>query len=190
MDGSPDKDEVAGNPMEGARENQPESGLAGVVHAADGWLEKLYFSFVDWRQHVAANEPAIDLWQQVLQWYAAFDLSFTQLAQYLDDLTDVSDAQLALAQSSESVLSDGVRMLPLAHQRLRALPQELQDHLATVHLSRVAQEPLYDAERVSGMDDLYRIRAHACRVVYHLSSHGPLILAVTAEHWRHPSSKE
>jgi hypothetical protein len=36
------------------------------------------------------------------------------------------------------------------------------------------------------MDALYRIRAHGCRVVYHRTDQGPLILAVTQVEWPHP----
>jgi len=171
---------------DGTNDAKPASNLATTINAVDGWLGRLHSAFDVWRLQHDTSEPADDLWQQVLQWHAAFDLSFTQLTQSLDDLTDVSDAQLALAQASESILSDGIRMHPLAHQRLRALSPELQDHLVKIHLTRLFVEPLLGAERIDGMDDLYRIRAHACRVVYHYAQQSPLILAVTAEHWRHP----
>jgi hypothetical protein len=168
-------------------ERKSAADLTTAVQSVDGWLERLNSAFDVWSLLHDTREPAGDLWRQVLRWHAAFNLSFQQLAQRLDDLTDVSDVQLALAQASESCVVDGVRMLPLARQRLRALLPELQAHLVQTHLRPVftgASSP--DAERVNGLDDVYRIRAHACRMVYHQTQYGPLILAVTAEHWPHP----
>jgi hypothetical protein len=155
--------------------------------ATEIWLAKLHAAFEDWRQSQQTQVPGSDLWQQVVRWYAAFDLSFWQLSQYVDNLTDVEDARLALEEGGASFLIDRVRMLPLARQRLRALAPELQTHLLKVHLNRLFAHPSsIEEERISGMDALYRIRAHGCRVVYHHADQGPLVLAVTQMQWPHP----
>jgi mRNA-degrading endonuclease RelE of RelBE toxin-antitoxin system len=159
------------------------------VAAVHGWLERLYSAYESWR-HQSSGGQVSELWQEVLQWYSAFDLSFAQLVQYMDDIMDISDAQLALALASTSLLRNGVRMLPMANQRLRALPPELQDHLLSIHLTRLfTQTPVLGSEHIRDMNDVYRLRIHGCRVIYHLAEQGPLILSITPEHWRTPKSE-
>jgi hypothetical protein len=164
------------------------SELPGLIGATDGWLERLYSTFRDWCLSPEAKGEGDDLWQQILHWYTAFDLSFTQLAQFLEDRTDMEDARLALEEGGESILLNRVRLLPLARQRLRALAPGVQDHLLKVHLSRLVTQGLpTDEEQIAGMEGLFRLRAHGCRIVYHRAAQGPIILAVTPEHWPHPS---
>jgi hypothetical protein len=172
------------------REITSASELTPAAVAVETWLGKLHTAFDEWRRRQNVAESAEDLWQDVLQWYSAFDLSFAQLAQQLEDLGDLSDAMFALEADGQPTHTGGVRLSPLAHQRLRALSPELYEHLLGTHLPRLfAATPVPGVEWIKGMPGLRRIRAHGCRVVYHVDQHGPLILAVTMGYWRPPHAE-
>jgi hypothetical protein len=161
--------------------------LPSLVTATENWLRRLHESYRDWREIQGTQVAGGDKWQEVVRWYTAFELNFAQLAQIVDDQTDVEDARLSLEEGGKSIRVDRIRMLPLARQRLRVLAPELRKHLLDVHLQRLfAQVSAPDEERIAGMDALYRIRAHGCRVIYHRSDQGPLVLAVTQVAWPHP----
>jgi hypothetical protein len=177
--------------VEDCAESNVTSGLPALSAATENWLRRLHESFEYWRQSKESQGVGGDLWQEIMRWYTAFDLSFTQLSQCVDDLTDVEDARLALGESGKSIRIDRIRLLPLARQRLRVIAPDLRKHLLEVHVSRVfAQASLSDEEPIAGMDDLYRIRAHGCRVVYHRADNRPLAPSVTQVAWPHPLRDE
>src|SRR6266568_1492530 len=55
------------------------SELTVAAAAVGTWLGKLHIAFDEWRRVQHGAVLADDLWQDVLQWYSAFDLSFVQL---------------------------------------------------------------------------------------------------------------
>jgi hypothetical protein len=177
--------------IEDPENGNAQSELAALVTSTEDWLRRLQASFEEWRQLQESQDAGADPWQQVLRWYTAFDLGFAQLAQCVDDLADVDDARLALAEGGRAIRIDRIRLLPLARQRLRALTPDLRKHLLEVHVRRLfAPDSPPEEERVAGMDDLYRIRAHGCRIVYHRANHGPLVLSVTQVAWPRPLRDE
>jgi mRNA-degrading endonuclease RelE of RelBE toxin-antitoxin system len=166
------------------------SDLQATVQAVETWLRKAHTAFDHW-QHEApcSSRPAAEpAWQEVLQWHAALELSFTQLAEQLEDVTDITDAQTARHAAAETTVQRGIRLLPSARQQLAALPPELQDRLLQSVQLQAASLPkpplLQGVERLRGTEGLFRIRVHDVRVLFELDPQGATIVAVTPSHAR------
>jgi mRNA-degrading endonuclease RelE of RelBE toxin-antitoxin system len=159
--------------------------LPAATEAVDSWLTKFREAFDTWKGHypLSAAAAAEMSWLEVLRWYAALELSFTQLAEELEDQMDITDAQRALEDPSPSSSVQHVTMRPLAKERLDMLSSESREHLLQVHLDRLVAHPHPpDAEPLNGSEELYRVRAHDCRIIYRVQGEDVLILTVTPGH--------
>jgi len=166
--------------------------LQAAVHAVDSWLTKARDAFDTWRSQQSSQDvvAADAAWQDVLQWHAALELSFTQLVEHLEDLTDLADARIARQEAASVTTLQGIRLLPTARERLRALAPQLQERLLQelhVHLGYLAKHPpLAGVERLPGPDGLFRMRLHDVRVLFELDQRNATIVAITPGHWQHP----
>jgi hypothetical protein len=164
--------------------------LALASEALTNWLGHLHGALEHWREEERAAGPiaADDRWQDVLRWHATFELSFTQLAEHLEDVVDRFDAERAEEDSGESARVQGLMLRPLARQALHTLGADLGNHLLETHLSGLhGSAPQPEAERVPGAEGIYRVRAHGCRALYRMTEDGPLVLTITPPHWGKPT---
>jgi mRNA interferase RelE/StbE len=77
-----------------------------------------------------------------------------------------------------------VRLKPSAERKLRKLPRDAQQRIAR-RLDGFAAEPRPSGcERLSGLDDLYRVRVGDYRIVYEIEDDILVVLVITIGHRR------
>jgi mRNA interferase RelE/StbE len=75
-----------------------------------------------------------------------------------------------------------VRLKPSAERALRKLPPQIRSRIGARLDGLASNPPPAGCEKLSGMDDLYRVRVGDYRLVYQVSDAILLVLVVTIGH--------